>query len=81
MKRKKTSKETFDQKGERLSINKGDGTKNTSWKKFGGKWYLRDNFQYRKDKIDAKKSSAKKDNLVRTVKDGKWTSLYRRPKK
>ena len=80
MKKNRKTKETFDQKAKRLSINKGDGTRNTSWKKFNGKWYQRDNFQYRKDKIESAKKKAKENNLVRTVKDGKWTSIYRRPK-
>lgn len=72
--------ETFDQKAERLSVNKGDGTRNTSWKKFNGQWYYRDNFQYRSDKIENVKKEAKKNNLIRTKKIGKWTSVYRRPK-
>lgn len=73
-------KETFDQMAKRRSINQGDGTRNTSFKKFGGKWYQRDNFQYRSDKIENVKKKARKTSSIRTVKDGKWTSVYRRPK-
>ncbi len=72
---------SFDKLAESMKIN-FDGSKNRSWKKFGGSWFKRDNFQYRRDRIDYEKRKAREAGFkVRTVKDGKWFSLFTRPKK
>ena len=77
--------ESFDATAERMSIltnYKGEKRKNKSWKKFNGKWFQRDNFLYRVDKIDYEKRKAQQaGNRVRVIKVGKWFSLFRRPKK
>lgn len=51
-----------------------------SWKIFQGKYYNRNNFQVRNSKVAEQKSFWKsKGYSVRTVKDGKFTSIYKRP--
>lgn len=72
---KKTAKEGYKVKG---GPKKGkiDG----SWRLFDGKYFNRNNYQVRNNKVKESKSYWKsRDYLVRTKKDGKFTSIYVRP--
>ena len=51
-----------------------------SWRLFNGKYYKRNNFQVRNDKVKStKKYWRDRDYSLRTKKDGKFTSIYIRP--
>ena len=51
-----------------------------SSKKFNGKIYARPNYSIRNDKVNDEKSRLRKLGYsVRTVKEGKFTTIFRRP--
>lgn len=59
---------------------KNKGKVGGSWRLFNGKYYNRNNFQVRNNKVQStKKYWRDRDYSVRTKKDGKFTSIYVRP--
>ena len=72
---------TFDQHAKKSSIYAGTGKRNYAWRKFGGKWFDRDNFSYSKRNLGARLESLRRSGKkFRTVTKGKWTTVYTRPK-
>jgi len=59
---------------------KDKGKPSGYWKIFNGKYYSRNNFQVRNDKVAKTKKYWKNlDYSVRTKKEGKFTSIFIRP--
>lgn len=76
---KKTWKSTM-KEGYLIKGGPNKGKVDGSVKKVGDKYYRRENFSIRNDKVAERKKELRKQGYsVRTVKDGKFTSIFKRP--